>query len=143
MGLLGLASLHLADTNMNGTIPEEVYKMPLIFLDISGASFSGTISPSLGVLSNLGYFDIANNNFSGTLPGEIGTLSNLEQIKLNGNNFSSGSVPSFLCELRGPKKQYWELAADCLPDDTTGIPSMECPRTCCTTCCDPKRNLCQ
>lgn len=146
--LTGLTILNFRTTNMDGTLPEELYSglSSLEQIDLTGAKFSGTISPSLGLWSHLEDFFIADNNFSGQIPEEIGTLTNLERLTLNGNAFATQSIPDSLCRLQGLITQgdlAWMLEADCAPDLTTGIPNIDCPSSCCTRCCDPATNICQ
>lgn len=62
---------------------------------------------------------------------------------LNGNAFTDEFVPDALCALKFSRDDIWSLVADCTPDAGTGIPLMECPRTCCTSCCDPKTGICK
>lgn len=145
LGLLTrLTTLELANSNLGGTIPEDLYEglSSLSWIDVSGCHFGGSISPSMGLWTGLRSFDIADNNFSGTLPNEIGTLTQLLNIRLNGNAFADASIPDFLCVLKNAA-QTWQLAADCAPDATTGIPLMGCASTCCTVCCDPNTGICQ
>ena len=141
-----LESVQLQNTQMTGTLPEELYQNPsLLSLDVSGSQFTGTISTLIGLLSNLAWFLIAETNFTGTIPEEMGALSNMYKIALNGNNLANDAVPDSLCELRNPGEallRAWQLSADCQPDLVTGTPAMECPRTCCTHCCDSSSKIC-
>ena len=105
--------LFAKDTNMVGSIPTEISSM-LAHLDMSNASFSGTIPVELSSSNNMQYVHLSNNDFSGTLPqlysssiyefsasrnNLIGTvpnslfLSSMEEIDLSHNNLS-GYIPS-------------------------------------------------
>ncbi|XP_065880015.1 protein NSP-INTERACTING KINASE 2 [Euphorbia lathyris] len=67
---------------------------------------SGTLSPSIGNLTNLQLVLLQNNNFSGHLPSEIGRLSKLKTLDLS-NNFFTGEIPSTLSNLKN--LQYLRL----------------------------------
>ncbi|XP_058114994.1 protein NSP-INTERACTING KINASE 1-like isoform X2 [Magnolia sinica] len=58
-------------------------------------NLSGTLSPSIGNLTNLQSVLLQNNNISGVIPLEIGKLSKLRTLDLSINSFS-GEVPSSL-----------------------------------------------
>ncbi|XP_008797566.1 protein NSP-INTERACTING KINASE 1-like [Phoenix dactylifera] len=62
-------------------------------------NLSGTLSPSIGNLTNLETVLLQNNNISGPLPAEIGRLSKLRTLELS-NNYFSGEIPSSLGNLR-------------------------------------------
>ena len=142
--MIKLQELRVGNTNMHGTIPEELFRaLPSMkFLDLSGCHFSGTVSTSVGLLSNLQLLFMSDNELSGTIPEELGSLSELTRIAINGNNFTNDAVPMAICSLRDPTKP-WELVADCSPDETTGLPVMACPQSCCTSCCDQKTKICK
>lgn len=141
----GLVNLDLAHSSLGGTIPEVLYPgMPSMKgLGIAGCHFSGTISSAIGYWSNLNQLDLGGNQFSGTIPTEIGMLTNLYIVSLNGNNFTTKSVPHELCAHKVVGPIEWYLTADCLKDSETGLATMDCPDSCCTTCCDPKTNKCE
>ncbi|KAB5538286.1 hypothetical protein DKX38_015819 [Salix brachista] len=61
-------------------------------------SLSGTLSPSIGNLTNLQSLLLQDNNISGHIPAELGKLPNLKTIDLSSNNFS-GQIPSTLSNL--------------------------------------------
>ncbi|KAJ9163436.1 hypothetical protein P3X46_023104 [Hevea brasiliensis] len=69
-------------------------------------SLSGTLSPSIGNLSNLQLVLLQNNNITGHLPSELGRLSKLKTLDLS-NNFFSGQIPSTLSNLKN--LQYLRL----------------------------------
>ncbi|KAL3676941.1 hypothetical protein R1sor_026889 [Riccia sorocarpa] len=56
-------------------------------------SLSGTISPSIGKLSQLEHIDMAYNNFNGTLPKELGSCSELSYMDFSSNTLVSGTIP--------------------------------------------------
>ncbi|CAL1408420.1 unnamed protein product [Linum trigynum] len=62
-------------------------------------SLSGSLSPSIGNLTNLQLVLLQNNNISGHIPAEIGKLTRLKTLDLS-NNFFNGGVPSSLSNLK-------------------------------------------
>ncbi|KAJ6431953.1 hypothetical protein OIU84_019267 [Salix udensis] len=62
-------------------------------------SLSGTLSPSIGNLTNLQSLLLQDNNISGHIPAELGKLPNLKTIDLSSNSFS-GQIPSTLSNLK-------------------------------------------
>ncbi|KAL3688995.1 hypothetical protein R1sor_015304 [Riccia sorocarpa] len=62
-------------------------------LNLSYNNLSGTISPSIGKLSQLEHLDVAYNNFSGTFPKELGNCSELSYVDFNKNTLVSGTIP--------------------------------------------------
>ncbi len=68
------------------------------WLELDEAGVSGTISPSLGGLSELTHLDLFRNDFTGPIPPELGNLSSLEVMDLNSNELS-GTIPVELSNL--------------------------------------------
>ncbi|CAL0318772.1 unnamed protein product [Lupinus luteus] len=71
----------------------------VIGLGTPSQSLSGTLSPSIGNLTNLQIVLLQNNNISGSIPSELGKLSKLQTLDLS-NNFFSGEIPSSLGHLK-------------------------------------------
>ncbi|KAG4937566.1 hypothetical protein JHK85_052485 [Glycine max] len=71
----------------------------VIGLGTPSQSLSGTLSPSIGNLTNLQIVLLQNNNISGPIPSELGKLSKLQTLDLS-NNFFSGGIPPSLGHLR-------------------------------------------
>ncbi|KAJ9147436.1 hypothetical protein P3X46_029600 [Hevea brasiliensis] len=71
----------------------------VIGLGTPSQNLSGTLSPSIGNLTNLQIVLLQNNNITGPIPGELGKLSNLHTLDLS-NNFFTGEIPSSLGNLR-------------------------------------------
>ncbi|CAN0876705.1 Protein NSP-INTERACTING KINASE 1 [Linum grandiflorum] len=69
-------------------------------------SLSGTLSPSIGNLTNLQLVLLQNNNISGHIPPELGRVTRLKTLDLS-NNFFNGEVPSTLSNLKS--LQYLRL----------------------------------
>ncbi|XP_029130398.1 protein NSP-INTERACTING KINASE 1 isoform X2 [Cajanus cajan] len=75
-------------------------------LVISLQNLSGTLSPSIGNLTNLQIVVLQNNNITGPIPSEIGKLSKLHTLDLS-NNFFNGGIPPPLGHLKS--LQYLRL----------------------------------
>ncbi|KAM7268046.1 hypothetical protein ACFE04_010212 [Oxalis oulophora] len=71
----------------------------VIGLGTPSQNLSGTLSPSIGNLTNLQIVLLQNNNITGPIPSEIGKLTNLHTLDLS-NNFFTGAIPSSLGNLK-------------------------------------------
>lgn len=78
----------------------------VVGLGTPSQSLSGTLSPSIGNLTNLQIVLLQNNNITGPLPPELGRLSRLRTLDLS-NNFFTGEIPSSLGHLNS--LQYMRL----------------------------------
>ncbi|KAJ8492831.1 hypothetical protein OPV22_014552 [Ensete ventricosum] len=78
----------------------------VIGLETPSQNLSGTLSPSIGNLTNLEFVLLQNNNISGSIPPEIGKLSKLHKLDLSSNHFH-GEIPASLGHLKG--LQYLRL----------------------------------
>ncbi|XAR51591.1 Non-specific serine/threonine protein kinase [Bertholletia excelsa] len=78
----------------------------VIGLGTPSQSLSGTLSASIGNLTNLQIVLLQNNNITGPIPSQIGRLSKLHTLDLS-NNFFTGEVPSSLGDLKS--LQYMRL----------------------------------
>ncbi|KAF3338346.1 hypothetical protein FCM35_KLT17183 [Carex littledalei] len=67
----------------------------VISLEGPSQNFSGTLSASIGNLTNLVTVLLQSNNISGTIPPEIGKLSSLKTLDLSNNHFCGGIPASF------------------------------------------------
>ncbi|URE26591.1 hypothetical protein MUK42_07160 [Musa troglodytarum] len=70
----------------------------VIGLGSPSQNLSGTLSPSIGNLTNLEIILLQNNNISGPIPQEIGRLSQLRTLDLS-NNYFTGDIPSSITHL--------------------------------------------
>jgi hypothetical protein len=91
-------------------------------LQLGSNEFAGTLSSTIGLLTNLVELDISKNKLRGALPTEVGLMTNLTRLQLHSNNFGhsipielgmlpnaesmglhdnlfTGTVPSEICEL--------------------------------------------
>lgn len=78
----------------------------VIGLGSPSQNLSGTLSPSIGNLTNLQIILLQNNNITGPIPAELGRLLKLQTLDLS-NNLFSGSVPPSLGHLKS--LQYMRL----------------------------------
>jgi len=88
-----LQYLHLWSNYFSGTISNsigELSQIVEIFLDDN--EFSGWIPSEMGLLSNAKYMSLGLNDLEGVIPDSFGSLSSLERLDLQGNNLS-GEVP--------------------------------------------------
>lgn len=145
--LRNLTVLHMPSTNIEGTIPDDLFALGenLVTLDLRNTRISGTISTRIGLLTNLRDVFIAETKLNGTMPEEISRLTRLMELHLDGNMDLTGSIPAKYCSNRYQEDVYGmaHLIADCLPLSSSGIPAMECPKGCCTSCCDAETKICQ
>lgn len=67
-------------------------------LQLLNMNLSGTLSPSLGLLSYMEILDFMWNSITGSIPPEIGNIKSLELLLLNGNQLT-GPLPEELGNL--------------------------------------------
>ncbi|KAK6279686.1 PREDICTED: protein NSP-INTERACTING KINASE 1 [Theobroma cacao] len=78
----------------------------VIGLGTPSQNLSGTLSPSIGNLTNLQIVLLQNNNITGPIPTELGKLSKIQTLDLSDNSFT-GEIPTSLGNLRS--LQYMRL----------------------------------
>ncbi|XP_024977674.1 protein NSP-INTERACTING KINASE 1-like [Cynara cardunculus var. scolymus] len=83
----------------------------VIGLGTPSQNLSGTLSPSIGNLTNLHIVLLQNNNITGPIPPEIGKLKNLQTLDLSNNHFTN-EIPSSLGHLNA--LQYMKLSNNSL-----------------------------
>eukprot|EP00531_Pseudo-nitzschia_arenysensis_P009045 CAMPEP_0116149816 /NCGR_PEP_ID=MMETSP0329-20121206/19183_1 /TAXON_ID=697910 /ORGANISM="Pseudo-nitzschia arenysensis, Strain B593" /LENGTH=2572 /DNA_ID=CAMNT_0003646223 /DNA_START=244 /DNA_END=7959 /DNA_ORIENTATION=+ len=94
-----LQILNVADNNLGGSIPEEIFKTKTLKkINLGHNSFSGQLSDVIGGLASLESLILYHNEFTGRIPAAIGELANLEVLNLAENNFD-GSIPDELNKL--------------------------------------------
>ncbi|KAE8697381.1 Somatic embryoproteinsis receptor kinase 1 [Hibiscus syriacus] len=71
----------------------------VISVTLSSMNFSGTLSPKIGVLTNLSSLTLKGNGITGEIPKEIGNLLSLTSLDLE-NNRLTGEIPSSLGNLK-------------------------------------------
>ncbi|XP_031260474.1 probable LRR receptor-like serine/threonine-protein kinase At1g56140 [Pistacia vera] len=99
--LCHIIGMSVYTVEVDGVIPDE--------LNVTGNSFSGSLSPSMGNLTALKILDFSVNRFSGQLPKELGMLFELQALNIGRNNFS-GPLPSELGNLTKLKDLYIDSA---------------------------------
>ena len=94
-----LINLELDLNDLSGTIPSELALLSdsLTRIDFTragvGPFLSGSLPPSLGMLSRLEYFSLKGNRLTGIVPKEVGNWQQVSKIDLS-NNFFSQNLPS-------------------------------------------------
>jgi Leucine-rich repeat (LRR) protein len=98
--LIMLDTLSLvAESGINGNLPEIALLSNLVYLNISGTSISDSISPQTGNPAKLETLILYGNpNFRGKIPPELGNLSNLKTLRLS-NLSHNDAIPSALARL--------------------------------------------
>lgn len=96
IGLLDLPQLRsfgLRATQRIGTIPEEIFRLPLLQrISCASNQLTGTLSTRLQSVLSL---HVGQNYLNGTIPSELGLLTNLEHLDIFENEFT-GSIPTEL-----------------------------------------------
>ncbi|KAK3031789.1 hypothetical protein RJ639_036941, partial [Escallonia herrerae] len=82
----------------------------VIGLGTPSQNLSGTLSPSIGNLTNLQIVLLQNNNLTGSLPSELGKLPKLKTLDLS-DNFFTGEIPSSLSNLKS-LEYLWSKSDD-------------------------------
>ncbi|KDP29697.1 hypothetical protein JCGZ_18632 [Jatropha curcas] len=92
---------------------------------LSGMNCSGSLSPKIGVLTNLTTLTLKGNGITGEIPKEFGNLSKLSSLDL-GNNRLSGEIPSSLGNLK--RLQFLTLSQNnltgAIPESLSGLPNL-------------------
>ena len=92
--------LYLQDYPLTGSLPEGLFSLSnLEILGIIRPLYTeGSLSPSIGNLTNLRSLELDKVNLTGPLPAELGRLNSLTYVNLELNGFS-GAIPSSLAGL--------------------------------------------
>ena len=96
-----LLSIRLADNDLDGTLPPEVFEglaSHLLALDLSTSSLGGTVPREIRNAEALTHLYLGDNLLTGTLPNAIGALPRVTHLFLNENLFT-GTLPSSLGSL--------------------------------------------
>lgn len=97
--LENLAYLDLTENQFTGRLPDFTRMTELRYLTAQYNHFSGSLPPSIGLLSKLDYFVLASNELSGPLPPEIGGLTSVTHFALGNNDFD-GPIPKEIANLK-------------------------------------------
>uniref|UniRef100_A0A7S0CLP3 Uncharacterized protein n=1 Tax=Proboscia inermis TaxID=420281 RepID=A0A7S0CLP3_9STRA len=131
-----LAVLNLSINQLIGSIPDTLYQYTtkLRHLNVGNNFLMGSISSSLGRLTNLEIGVFYMNYFTGILPDTgLSSLTKLETLHFTYNNIH-GTMPKEICELR-TSSSLTILSSDCEKGLSNGdeMPALlSCQ--CCTTC---------
>ena len=88
-----LATLDLADNNLKGAIPNELYLLSdLRELNLGYNQLSGKLPNLIGALTSLEVLRLYHNNFEGRIPAALADLTNLQELNMAENNFD-GTIP--------------------------------------------------
>ena len=103
--LPGLYELFLAGCGIEGIIPEWLSTMPgrLSLLDLSSNSFTGTLAPWLGSMTELDTLNLSNNALTSTIPDEIRNLRDLSTLDLHSNQLTGPIDAVFSVQSRFPE----------------------------------------
>ena len=74
-------------------------------ITVIGQTFSGTLSPSFGLLTNLIVISLKTNHIGGTIPTEFNQLTSLSYLYLS-TNFLTGSIPDIFYNMRSLSQLY-------------------------------------
>ncbi|XP_060967123.1 probable LRR receptor-like serine/threonine-protein kinase At1g56140 isoform X2 [Cannabis sativa] len=97
--LCHITKLKVYKMDVIGEIPEELWTLTFLsYLSLGYNFLTGSLSPSIGNLTNLQYLDLSMNALSGEVPKELGLLSQLSSLYILSNNFS-GPLPPELGNL--------------------------------------------
>ncbi|KAF8775508.1 hypothetical protein HU200_004936 [Digitaria exilis] len=90
-----VTSMRLSSINLQGTLSNSIGQLSeLVYLDLSSNSgLSGLLPTSIGNLKQLTTLILAGCNFTGSIPQELGNLVQLSFLALNSNNFT-GRIPA-------------------------------------------------
>ena len=91
--------------NIAGTLPVLSHLGEMTKLDVSFSFISGTIPPSISILSKLQTLRFYNTKLTGTIPSSLGSLAQLENLIISVNQLI-GTIPSTLGSL---SKLSWLL----------------------------------
>ncbi|KAK3135247.1 hypothetical protein QOZ80_5BG0416590 [Eleusine coracana subsp. coracana] len=92
-----VTSLRLSTVNLQGTLSDSVGQLSqLVYLDLSyNIGLSGPVPASIGNLAQLTTLILAGCSFNGQIPRELGNLLQLSFLALNSNKFT-GTIPPTL-----------------------------------------------
>ncbi|CAN6350640.1 unnamed protein product [Urochloa humidicola] len=92
-----VTSLRLSSVNIQGTLSNSIGQLSqLMYLDVSfNIGLGGPMPASIGSLSQLSILILAGCSFTGSIPQELGNLQQLTFLALNSNKFS-GKIPASL-----------------------------------------------
>jgi len=122
-----MKEIDLASMGLFGTISPSIGKLtnPEI-LQLRNTQIGGEIPQEIGALSMLRELVLAHNRIQGTIPNNIGNLTKLELFQLHGNHFT-GTVPEVI-PVDEARYNLSSFTSDC------GFPSLSNDPLVCTKC---------
>ncbi|XP_022981275.1 probable LRR receptor-like serine/threonine-protein kinase At1g53430 [Cucurbita maxima] len=103
--LTRLQYLDLNGNLINGSIPKEFGRIPLVTFFMVGNRLSGHIPQEIGDIASLQELNLENNELEGNLPESFGKLSQLRRLLLSSNHFT-GSIPDSYGNLKN-MTDFW------------------------------------
>uniref|UniRef100_A0A0A0L387 Disease resistance R13L4/SHOC-2-like LRR domain-containing protein n=1 Tax=Cucumis sativus TaxID=3659 RepID=A0A0A0L387_CUCSA len=97
--LTQLQELDLTYNLINGSIPKDFARIPLLKFSIIGNRLSGEIPPEIGNIASLEELILEDNQIRGTLPKTLGKLIHLRRLQVSSNNIR-GLIPQSFWNLR-------------------------------------------
>ncbi|KAL5230846.1 hypothetical protein ABZP36_029622 [Zizania latifolia] len=123
-----VTSLRLSSVNIAGTLSTSIGQLSqLIYLDLSfNKDLGGPLPGQIGNLKQLKTLILAGCTFTGSIPAEIGSLQELYFLALNSNKFTGGIPPS----IGVLSKLFWLDLADnqltgAIPVSTSTSPGLD------------------
>ncbi|XP_015583753.3 probable LRR receptor-like serine/threonine-protein kinase At4g30520 isoform X2 [Ricinus communis] len=113
---LGAPSQSLSGT-LSGTIGNLTNLRQVL---LQNNNITGEIPPELGTLPKLQTLDLSNNRFSGLVPDSLGQLNSLQYLRLN-NNSLSGPFPAALAKI--PQLAFLDLSYNNLSGPVPKFPA--------------------
>ncbi|XP_061986506.1 protein NSP-INTERACTING KINASE 3-like isoform X1 [Populus nigra] len=96
-----VSALGLPSQSLSGTLSPSIGNLTnLQTVLLQNNAISGPIPAAIGKLEKLQTLDLSNNTFSGDMPTSLGDLKNLNYLRLN-NNSLTGPCPESLSNLKG------------------------------------------
>ncbi|KAG6766395.1 hypothetical protein POTOM_030475 [Populus tomentosa] len=96
-----VSALGLPSQSLSGTLSPSIGNLTnLQSVLLQNNAISGPIPTAIGKLEKLQTLDLSNNTFSGDMPTSLGDLKNLNYLRLN-NNSLTGPCPESLSYLKG------------------------------------------
>jgi hypothetical protein len=92
--LTNLQDLTLIGNQLEAPIPDSLFSLPLVKLNLSYNKYEGTIPTSIGNLSSIGGLFLSDNKFAGPLPAELSLATSLEFLQLQRNAFTGSILPT-------------------------------------------------
>ncbi len=132
-----VVGLFLKNNNMYGSISSSIGLLTdLVKIDLDSNYLTGTIPSEIDNLKSLRIFEADDNWLSGPIPSSLASIKTLKEVYLQMNNFS-GTMPRELCARRDHRGGELDtLIADCSGDGNQfGNEDIVCPlNECCSIC---------